>query len=221
MVYWIGLIVVLALLIPNVVFACLKKIELTNVSDNKALVIIEQLGRYGSMLLMVFNIPNTYFGFFSAEVYWTYIGLNSTLLVLYWLGWVVFSERHRVFKAYVLSLIPSVLFLADAVLLRNIPLLIVSVCFAYAHITLSLENAYQKKCGDLSFRLILLFYGLAFVSLAFGASFHIERFHPEVVASYQLGVTMGVVCLALAGIFTLAGTLLLLVRAQRKRVKTP
>lgn len=61
---YIGLIVVGLLLIPNVVYAYLNKGKEIVAYKNKKLEIVEQIGRFGAMLFMVFNIPYTYMQFY-------------------------------------------------------------------------------------------------------------------------------------------------------------
>ncbi len=50
-----GLVIVVLLLIPNIIYAIKFKNQ-QNKCTNKAMNIIEQIGRYGCMFLMVFNI---------------------------------------------------------------------------------------------------------------------------------------------------------------------
>ena len=52
-------------------------------------------------------------------------------------------------RAYLLSIIPSMIFLFSGIMIRNIPLIISSIAFAIAHITISLKNAFIKE-GDFS-----------------------------------------------------------------------
>lgn len=57
-----GLGFVVLLLIPNIVYAILHK-NLQNKCENKVMNVMEQIGRYGCMFLMVFNVGITEFGF--------------------------------------------------------------------------------------------------------------------------------------------------------------
>ena len=50
-----------------------------------------------------------------------------------------------------------------------------------------------------------IFWGIAFVALAVGASFHGYRIHPEQEETYQLGVTMGITMISVFAVFFLAG----------------
>ena len=215
---WIGLIYVIAILLPNVVFALLKKVDFHNVFENKLLGVLEQIGRYGSMAFMVFNIPYTYFGFFFEGGFWVYIIVNAVLIIAYWLGWIFLASKHPILKAYVLSIVPSAVFLFSALMLRNLPLLITAAIFSYAHITISLENAYQKTKGNRLFRMMILLFSLSFFGLVFGASFHEYRLHPEIASNYEVGVAMGIAFLSISLAFLIVGSILLLIIIHKKRI---
>ncbi len=57
-----GLAIMAVIMIPNIIYAVKKKND-GNDYHNKAVEIFEQIGRYGCMFLMIFNIPYTYFNF--------------------------------------------------------------------------------------------------------------------------------------------------------------
>lgn len=214
---WFGLMVVLAILLPNVIFVLLKKVSFKNAFENRFLNVLEQIGRYGSMALMVFNIPYAYYGFFFEGGFWVYIIVNAVLLLVYWLGWIFLSKKHPIIKSYVLSIVPSAVFVFSALMLRNLPLLITAVIFSYAHITISLENAYQKTKGNRLFRMMIMLFSLSFIGLVFGASFHEYRLHPETVANYEAGVAMGIAFLSISVAFLIGGVILLFIMIHKKR----
>ena len=63
-----GLIFVVLLLIPNIIHAIKVKNQ-KNKCSNKFLNVMEQIGRYGCMFLMVFNIGIAEFGFRSVGIF--------------------------------------------------------------------------------------------------------------------------------------------------------
>ena len=63
-----GLIFVVLLLIPNIIYAIKVKNQ-KNKCSNKFLNVMEQIGRYGCMFLMVFNIGIAEFGFRSVGIF--------------------------------------------------------------------------------------------------------------------------------------------------------
>lgn len=136
---YIGLIFVVLLLIPNIIFAIKNKTEQKQTA-NKIMEIFEQIGRYGSMIFMIFNIPYTYFGFFFDCGQLLYIITNSLLLTAYYLSWIVFWKKDCLTKSLLLSIIPSILFVVSGILLANIPLIIFSIIFTAFHISISVKR---------------------------------------------------------------------------------
>ena len=74
-----GLIFVAVILIPNVIFAIKCKDGFENKWKNKAVETAEQIGRFGSFIFMIFNIPKTYFGFWFDGGFIAYIVVESLL----------------------------------------------------------------------------------------------------------------------------------------------
>ena len=58
-----GLIAVAIIMIPNIVSAATDKGLFENRFDNKVILVLEQIGRFGCMAFMIFNILDTYFDF--------------------------------------------------------------------------------------------------------------------------------------------------------------
>ena len=90
---YIGLIIIAVIMIPNVVFAMTNKDGFENEYKNKSVETLEQIGRFACFILMIFNIPYTYFGFWFAYGKLVYIIINSALVVAYVTGWVVFWNK--------------------------------------------------------------------------------------------------------------------------------
>ena len=69
---YIGLIIIAVIMIPNVVFAMTNKDGFENKYKNKSVETLEQIGRFACFILMIFNIPYTYFGFWFMTItqYW-------------------------------------------------------------------------------------------------------------------------------------------------------
>lgn len=59
-----GLIAVVTILVPNLMWAMGKKGEFTEYYNNKLVSVLEQIGRFGCFITMIVNIPYTYFGYF-------------------------------------------------------------------------------------------------------------------------------------------------------------
>ena len=136
-----GLVFMAVILIPNIVFAVSCKDGFDNAWKNKCVEVLEQIGRFGCFIFMVFNIPGTWFGFWFRGALVTYVVVDAVLLAAYCLIWIVCFRRSSVFRALALSVIPSALFLFSGVMLRSVLLLVAAVLFAPCHILLSYKNA--------------------------------------------------------------------------------
>lgn len=138
-----GLVIVLIILVPNVVFALCNKDGFENNWHSKTLEILEQVGRFGCMIFMFIVIPEISFS--SDESFALYIIVNMALLLLYCLLWIVFFKKNNMAKAVSLSVIPSVIFLFSGIISFNIPLIIAAVIFSPCHILISVKNVTEKE----------------------------------------------------------------------------
>ncbi len=136
-----GLAFITAIMIPNIIFALKHKESFENRYHNKTIEIIEQIGRFGCFGFMIFNIPTTWFGWWSDEAFAIYLMVDAVLIVLYCTIWVIYWRKNNVFKAMALSIIPSAIFLFSGIMCRSILLIISSLLFAPAHIFISYKNA--------------------------------------------------------------------------------
>lgn len=135
-----GLIAVAIILIPNIIIAATDKGAFENKFNNKIIIVSEQIGRYGCMAFMVFNIPYTYFDFWFDSALTVYLIVNGALLILYILGWIIFRKGRSAVKMLWLSITPTVLFLFSGIMLLSIPLMIFAIIFGIGHITISFSN---------------------------------------------------------------------------------
>ena len=136
-----GLVFIVVIMIPNIIFAVRCKDGFENKWNNKVIEMIEQIGRFGCIGFMIFNVPGTWFGWWSNEAFSIYLIIDSLLIALYCAIWVVFWKKNNVFRALALSIIPSVIFLFSGVMSRSILLIIATILFAPTHILISYKNA--------------------------------------------------------------------------------
>lgn len=134
-----GLIIMALLLVPNIVWALRHK-NATNQCRSKLMNLLEQIGRYGSMLLMVFNIGVAELGFASPLSFIVYLLGNAVLLLLYWTFWIVFAKKPTMFPALMLAILPTLVFLLCGVTLRHWLLLGFGILFGIAHIYVTFCN---------------------------------------------------------------------------------
>ena len=136
-----GLAFVVVMMIPNIIFAVRCKDGFENKWNNKTIERLEQIGRFGCIGFMVLNIPGTWFGWWSWKVLAIYLIVDTVLVVLYCVLWMICWKKNSMFKALSLSIIPSALFLFSGVMCRSILLILSAVLFAPTHILISYKNA--------------------------------------------------------------------------------
>ena len=135
-----GLAIVALIMIPNIVYAVLHRDGFQNRYKNRTVEVLEQIGRYGCMVFMIFNIPYTYFNFWFGNALIAYLCGNGALLLAYFVCWIVFRKREGLARALCLSALPSAVFLYSGILLAHIPLLVFALLFSVNHILLSCMN---------------------------------------------------------------------------------
>ena len=134
-----GLIFVVLLLIPNVVYAIKNKNQ-KNKCSNRLMNILEQIGRYACMFLMVFNIGIAEFGFGSAGTFLVYIIGNIILMAVYWIIWILYFKQQSFGKQIALAVIPALLFLLSGITMRHYLLIVFAVVFGVSHVYVTSKN---------------------------------------------------------------------------------
>ena len=135
-----GMLFMVIIMIPNIIYALKCKDGFENKWNNKIVELVEQIGRFGCFGFMVINIPGTWFGWWSDEAFAIYLIVNSVLIILYCVIWIICFRKNTVFRALALSIIPSVIFLFSGIMSRSVLLILTSVLFAPAHIVISYKN---------------------------------------------------------------------------------
>ena len=136
-----GLLFVVVIMIPNIIFAVRCKDGFANKWNNRTVETIEQIGRFGCFGFMMFNIPGTWFGWWSDEAFAFYLVVDALLVALYCGIWIVCFRKNSVFRALALSILPSALFLFSGIMARSVLLTASALLFAPAHIAISWQNA--------------------------------------------------------------------------------
>lgn len=144
-----GIVFMVIIMIPNVVFALKCRDGFENRQKNKIIEVLEQVGRYGCFAFMVINIPRTRFGFRSDEAFALYLIVDAVLIVAYCVIWAVCFRKNGVFRALSLSVIPSVIFLFSGIMSRSVLLMISAIVFAPCHILISYKNAKTDQGVDI------------------------------------------------------------------------
>ena len=136
-----GLVFIVIIMIPNVIFAIRCKEGFENKWGNKLAEFIEQIGRIGCFGFMIINIPGTWLGWLSDDAFAIYLVIDTLLATLYCAIWGVCWRKNSIFRALALSIIPSVLFLFSGIMSRSFLLIVASIIFAPSHILISYQNA--------------------------------------------------------------------------------
>ena len=140
-----GMIFVVLLLVPNIVYAVKCRNEnQQNKCTNKFMNILEQIGRYGCMFLMVFNIGIAEFGFASKTAFLIYLIVNAVLMASYWIICFFYFKRPVYWMQLALAIIPTCLFFLSGITMQHYLLVICSVIFGIGHIFVTNKNRILK-----------------------------------------------------------------------------
>ena len=126
-----GLVFMTVIMIPNIIFAAKRKDGFENLWKNKTVETLEQIGRFCC--------------FVSDEAFALYLIVDCALTLLYCAVWAICFKKDSMFKAVVLSVLPSAMFLFSGIMLRSVPLIVSALIFAPCHILISCKNAAAKK----------------------------------------------------------------------------
>ncbi len=140
-----GLVILLLLLIPNLLYYKKHPEAFYNHYQNKRLALVEQIGRYGTFLLMIYNPTNFTLWCESASTRLLYPLVNGILLLFYWMVFIRYWKDNSIAKALALSITPTIIFIFSGVLLLNIALIVLGILFGFAHITISVKNSVQAN----------------------------------------------------------------------------
>lgn len=136
-----GLVFITIIMIPNIIFMLTQRESLENKYHNKAIACMEQIGRVGCFAFMIFNIPTTWFGWWSDEALAAYLIVDALLVALYIAIWIICRHKNSIFRALALSAIPSVIFLFSGIMSRSVLLTLSALLFTPTHILISYKNA--------------------------------------------------------------------------------
>lgn len=138
-----GLILIILILIPNIVYAVRFRGQ-ENKMKSLWWNLFEQIGRYASMFLMIFHIGLAEFGFYSVTASVVY-GIGNLLLVAaYWIVWMLYFIRQNQWKSVALAVLPTGVFMLSGITLRHVLLSISSVVFGICHIYITCQNAKEE-----------------------------------------------------------------------------
>lgn len=135
----LGIAIILLMMVPNVIFA-LRHRDMENKCKNRLMNLLEQIGRYGCLVLMIICIGLDKFGFGSVEDFLIYLFGSALLLLAYFIFWILYGKSPSRKKALALAIIPCCLFLLCGVTLRQWPLVVFAVFSCFCHVCVTLSN---------------------------------------------------------------------------------
>ena len=131
-----GLVIMAFIMIPNTIYA-VKHPDGFTTNCSKAVETVERIGRYGCFATMIFNIPGTWFGWWSDDAFAVYMIVNALLVGLYCGIWIICWNKNSLFRALALSILPAIVFLFSGIMARSVLLILSALLFAPAHIFIS------------------------------------------------------------------------------------
>ncbi|MGL4740181.1 MAG: hypothetical protein ACRC41_05165 [Sarcina sp.] len=134
-----GLTIIIVIMMPNIIFA-IKEQNFESKYSNKIVEIIEQVGRFGSIGLMIFNISVLEFGYWFNNGKLIYIILISILATFYCFVWFLYFRKSTMEKAMALAIIPMLIFLLSGIIQGKVLLILTAVLFGIGHIMITYNN---------------------------------------------------------------------------------
>ena len=138
-----NLLIIAVIMIPNIIYA-LKGGE-DAVSAAPIITVLEQVGRYASMALMILPLGVWKFGFPSVTAFLVYLFGNGALLATYILTWVFYFRRKTFAGTVILAIAPVLIFALTGVCLCHWLLVAAAVLFGICHLSISLQKPEEKS----------------------------------------------------------------------------
>lgn len=142
-----GGIIVVLMLLPNIVYAVRFR-DAENKCTNRLLNILEQVGRYASMALMVLPLGVWKFGFPSVADMLIYVIGNGALLLTYYILWAVYFRRQSAAVSVALAIVPTLMFLLSGFTLRHWLLAVAAIIFGIGHIAVTWQNIRDNSSAE-------------------------------------------------------------------------
>lgn len=139
-----GLVSVILILLPNIIYAVKRKSSKKQ-EINKGTLLLEQIGRYASMFLMLFNIGIAEFGFAGIGAFFAYFIVNIILLIIYLTTWILYFRKETFAKSMILAIAPTLIFLISGITLRHYLLVASALIFGISHIYITMQTC---KCTE-------------------------------------------------------------------------
>ena len=138
----LGAIIIVLIMIPNIIYAIKNKGQQAEEPRYKAMLIIEQIGRYSCIVFMWLPLLVWEFGFNSVAEMFVYLISNAILLVAYYTFWILYSRKKKKVIAFALAILPTCIFLISGILLHHWLLVISAILFGIGHVYITSNGEY-------------------------------------------------------------------------------
>lgn len=134
-----GCLMMVIIMVPNILYARKEHHEKTEY-HNALIEGIEQLGRYGSMFLMIVLVPVLSYGPLFAQAT-TFHLVSVTLLAILYCGiWFLYARKVTLGYALWLAILPTAIFFISGLLNQQYLLVIIACLFGFGHITITYQT---------------------------------------------------------------------------------
>ena len=110
-----GLLFAVILLVPHIIFAKTHKYNLIDI-DNKSMLYVERIGKFGSILLMALNIGILEEGFTSPLMSQFWFIFTAVMLGVYILLWVIFFRKTNKLISTLITVVFGVIVIISGLL---------------------------------------------------------------------------------------------------------
>lgn len=128
-----GLIVVLMLILPNLIFK-VKKQKMSDIYQKDWMDTVEKITRITTMFFMIFQFGGIGDGFPSVLSFLVYYLGNMILLIVYWILWIGYKKKQTPERRLTLVKIPCFVYLLCGLTLQHWLLIVSAVIFSVVHI---------------------------------------------------------------------------------------
>lgn len=110
-----GMLFAIIIAVPHIVFARIRTYNI-DVIDNRAMLYIERVGKYASLILMAINIGVLEGGFTSELMAEFWFLATSVMVFVYVVLWIVFLKKESKITAYILTVLTAIIFTISGLL---------------------------------------------------------------------------------------------------------
>ena len=134
-----GFLIITLMMVPNIIYTRRNQ-HMESKCTSRPVLILEQIGRYSSMALMVFPLLVWEFGFSSVALFIIWTALCVLMLLSYFICWGLYFRKPSLSVALWLAILPSGIFILRGFFLRHWLLLVFGIIFAFGHIYITWFN---------------------------------------------------------------------------------